>query len=139
MRSTSALLFATLALTAATATTAWAGSHGNAAAQWNAAYGNKPVHPQNQTTYSYCYGGNARVEYFSRVFPFVAATSYVGGGPSTQFGHFLTSRMGGPQSGQCSRAPTMAGATAAKQTLESRFQSAEFHHRQVVETGWAGH
>lgn len=125
MRSTSVLLFATL--TAATATT-WAGSLGNGAAQRNA------MHQQKQTAFEYCYGGNNHVEYFSRVFSLSSANNDGG----VKFGQYLTQSGYHNDGGQCRTAPTMAGATADKQTSESTFQSEEYHHRKIVETEWAG-
>ena len=124
MRSAPALPFAILfaALTAATAATAWAGHLGNG-------------HMQRQTTYVYCYGGNNHVEYFSRVFQVVPpATSEGAGG----FGNYLTKMGYANDGGQCRSGPTMARATAGKQESENTFQSAEYHHRKIVETDWAG-
>ncbi|MBS0432283.1 MAG: hypothetical protein JSS21_07740 [Proteobacteria bacterium] len=125
MRSAPALPFAILfsALTAATVTTASAGTTGNG---WS-----RP----NSTSYAYCYGGNNHVEYFSRVFQVVPpATSEGAGG----FGNYLTKMGYANDGGQCRSGPTMASATAGKQESENTFQSAEYHHRKIVETDWAG-
>ncbi|MGH8214025.1 MAG: hypothetical protein ACREPP_12435 [Rhodanobacteraceae bacterium] len=126
MKPTTALLFATVI--AATSATAWAGSLGNGAAQRNAMYQHK------QTAFEYCYGGNNHVEYFSGVFPLTPS----GNGGGVKFGQYLTQSGYHNDGGQCRTAPTMAGAVAGKQESESIFQSAEYHHRPVVETEWAG-
>jgi len=127
MRTKSALLLATLA--AATAATAWAGSHGNGAAQRNAMY------QQKQTAFEYCYGGNNHVEYFSRVF---ALNTADGGAGGVKFGKYLTQSGYANDGGQCRTGPTMSSATAGKRESESTFQSQEYHHRRIVETDWAG-
>lgn len=126
MRSTSALLLATL--TAAAATTAWTGTLGNGAAQRNAMY------QQKQTAFEYCYGGNNHVEYFSRVFSLSSAHNAGG----VKYGEYLTQSGYHNDGGQCRTAPTMAGAVAGKQESENTFQSEEYHHRNIVETEWNG-
>jgi hypothetical protein len=127
MNQKSALLFATLSV--AVATSAWAGSLGNGAAQRNA------MHQQKQTAFEYCYGGNNHVEYFSRVFSSNPASGGAGG---VKFGEYLAQSGYRNNGGQCRTAPTMSSATADKQTSESTFQSEEYHHRKIVETEWAG-
>jgi len=123
MKSTPA--FAFLALLASAA---WAGSHGNGADQRNG------YHPQMRTSYAYCYGGNQHVAYFSRVFALAPA----GNGGGVAFGRYLD-RMGYHNNGgQCRSAPTEAGAIAGKTESEDTFRSAEYHHRRIVETDWAG-
>ena len=127
MRSTSALLFAILfaTLTAATVTTAWAGTTGNG---WS-----RP----NSTSYAFCYGGNPNVEYFSRVFPLASSATNDVANEGVAFTHYLSGKGYRTSGGQCRTAPTEAGAIADKQTNESTFQSAEYR-RKVVETEWAG-
>jgi len=123
MKTTHALLIAAL-----TASAAWAGSHGNGADQRNGFYA------RTQTSYAYCYGGNQHVAYFSRVFALTPAVRSGGGA----FGHYLD-RMGyHNDGGQCRSAPTEAGAVAGKSESENTFRSAEYHHRRIVETEWAG-
>lgn len=123
----SALVFVTFSV--AVATSGWAGTFGNGAAQRNAIY-----HQQTHTAFEYCYGGNNHVEYFSRVFSLSTATNAGG----VKFGDYLTQSGFHNDGGQCRTAPTMAGAVAGKQESESTFQSQEYHHRQIVETDWAG-
>jgi hypothetical protein len=120
MRSTLAFLFA--ALTAAAATSAWAGATGNGS-------------PSTTTSFAFCYGGNPNTEYYSRVFPLASsATNDVANG-GVAFTHYLTGIGDRTNGAQCITASTMAGAAAEKQNREG---AAQYHHRKVVETDWAG-
>ena len=124
MRSTPVLLFT--ALMAVTITAAWAGTTGNGWSQ------------SNSTSFAFCYGGNPYTEYYSRVFPLTTSTSnhVAQANEGVAFTQYLTGIGDRTNGAQCIAAPTMAGAAAEKQNRQSA--AAEYHHRKVVETEWAG-
>jgi hypothetical protein len=108
-----------LALAALMTSAAWAGTMGNG-------------HQQRTAAYAYCYGGIGKVEYFSKVF-LVRPGENNGG---VAFGKYLTSMGYRNDGGLCRGAPTEGGAIADKKQSEDTFRSAEYHHRQIVETEW---
>jgi hypothetical protein len=123
MKSTYASLFAVLM-----ASTAWAGSHGNGAAQRNG------TSPQPATSYAFCYGGNPHVAYFSRVFQVDPAVNNGGGA----FGNYLGQKGYVNDGGQCRSSTSEAGADAYKKESEDMFRSATYHNRTIVEIDWPG-
>lgn len=122
MRSTTALLLAALTLAATTSAPAWAGMTGN---------GSQP----NSTSFAFCYGGNPYTEYYSRVFPLASSATNDVANKGVDYTHYLIGIGDRTNGAQCITAPTMAGAAAEKQKREG---AAEYHHRKVAETDWAG-
>ena len=101
--------------------TAWAGSMGNG-------------HMHARAAYLFCYGGVGKVEYFSNVFAVEPGVT----GSGVKFGDYLAQMGYRNDGGLCRGAPTEASAVADKNQTEEIFGGAEYHHRQIVETGWSG-
>src|SRR5579863_2215093 len=127
MRTTSALLLATLMVTSVTSA-AWAGTTGNG---WAQRTGQQPA---ATTHYVFCYGANPHAAYFSPVFTTTTdSTSLI-----SPFAQYLTQNGDANDGGQCITAAANADAVAEKKRRERTLRSKGHGHRDIVEVAWTG-